>query len=214
MRNRVLVAAALISALAGCGVIGENSQAPDAGDGNEAAGKAGPRSSAAVPGPATARNGRQYVELAGGADIYGIELARLGVERAQHDGVRALAQAILDERRRSAGALAQAAAAADPAIAYAPALSAYQLETVEALRVAPPAAVDRAFLGRQLDDQEWLLTLLTAYAINGDVDSLRRQASEAADPVRENLSRTRDLIVEIPFEQPPAAPGTAPKADR
>jgi putative membrane protein len=214
MRNRALIGAALIAALAACGPLGQEGSVPEAGESNEAANAAAPSAPTAAPGPATAADGRHYVELAGAADTYMIEAGRLGVERARNAGVRALAQKMLDDHRRSAGALGRAAGAADPAIATVPSLTPYQVESLEALRAAPPAAFDRAFLGRQLEDQERLLTLLTAYAINGDVDSLRRQASEAAEPVRENLSRVRGLIVEIPFEEAPAKAGTRPNPAR
>ena len=190
----------LIGTLAACGGVGDQA-APSEVTGNEAAANAAmPTALAAAPDPATAADGNQFVELAGGADMYAIESARLAVEKTRHAGVRALAQSILDDRRRSAGALEQAAGAADPAIAYAPVISPHQLESLEALRAAPPADFDRAFLGQQLDAQERTLTLLTDYAINGDVPPLRRHASESADPVRRHLSRARDLIVEIPFE--------------
>jgi putative membrane protein len=172
---------------------------PDASESNASTNAAAPGPTSA-PGPATARDGPQFVELAAGADMFGIESARLAIEKARNAEVRALAEAMLDDHRRSAGALQRAAGAADPAIPYAPTLSPHQVEALEVLRAAPPAAIDRAFLGQQLDAQQRLLTLLTDYAITGDVDPLRRHASEAADPVRRNLSRARDLIVEIPFE--------------
>jgi putative membrane protein len=216
MRLRTLTTALLVAMLGGCGGAGDQAAPYEAGDeafGNVApANGAVPTGTGATPGPATARDGSQFVELAGGADMYAIESARLAVENARHAGVRALAQSILDDRSRSAGALEGAAGAADPPIAHAPAISPYQLEALEALRAAAPAEFDRTFLGQQLDAQERTLTLLTDYAINGDVSSLRRYASEFADPVRRHLSRARDLVVEIPFEN--AAPGTRPEPAR
>jgi putative membrane protein len=198
MRHRILFAAVLI-ALSGCDGAVEGGASPEVAEANGAANGVPPQV-AGGPGPATASNGSQFVELAAAAHMFEIESARLASERARHPGVRALAESIIAASRNSAGALETAAGAADPPLPYAPSLSAYQLNSIEALRNAPPAAFDRAFLGQQLDAQQRLLTLLTDYAITGDVAPLRRHASEVADPVRQNLSRTRDLVVEIPFE--------------
>lgn len=215
MHIRQMFAVALVAGLVACGAPGPDDAALEADAGNEASNAAANAlMPSAQPGPATARDGSHYVQLAGAAHAYMIEAATLAGERAQQEEVRTLAGQMLDQHRRAATALEQAASSAEPPVPHEPAMSPYHVEVLESLRGAAPESFDRVFLGRQLEDQERLLTLLTSYAINGDVDALRRQASEAAEPVRETLSRVRDLIVEIPFEEAPDNSGTAPEPAR
>lgn len=192
MRLKLLTLSALL-ALGACGGDDPRNAAIAEGNAVEAA-----AAEAAAPAPATAANGRQYVDLAGASDLYEIESARLAQEKAQRPEVRELAGAILADHRRSTAELARAARAAQPPLNAAPALDSEQQANMAALRSAAAGAFDQEYLRQQVRAHERALTLVTAYAAGGEVDSLRAHAASAAGPIQRHLARARELAAPQP----------------
>ena len=194
MKIRFLAASALF-ALAACGGADDNDGTVDsnvAAAGNEMENGALPGNEAAVAGE-TAANGQQYAEMAGAGDLYEIESSRLALEKAQRPEVRELAQMIITDHERSTRELTSAAQQAQPPITLAPKLNAEQQANMDALRGASGEAFDGVYLTQQLQAHEKALNLVTAYAQNGDVEALRGHASAVSGPIRQHLTRVREL---------------------
>lgn len=209
MRIQLLLTAAVALALAGCGGSSDfaNEVNPAAAEGNAAIGPAdAPDGTIPTPGAAqTARNGQEYVALAGASDLYEIEAARLAIEKATHDEVRTLAQAILADHQRSTTQLSAAAREADPVLTMPSEMNAQQQADVDALRAASGAAFGTLFLDQQVRAHEQALTLVTAYASEGDVEALRRHASTVAGPIQAHLSQARALVEQAAQPEPGAS---------
>jgi putative membrane protein len=199
--KRLLMTAAASLALAACGEANGNDNAGQAADmGNAVDNATAPESNATANEAApvlTASSGQQYVELAGGSDLYEIESARLALEKTQNADIRALAQMILTDHERSTRELTAAAGRAQPPIPVAPSMTAEQQANVQALRAAAAETFDREYLQQQIRAHEQALGLVTHYSANGDVEPLRGHASTVADPIRQHLNRARELVVTV-----------------
>lgn len=192
MRFGLITFSAAVLALAACGGSGGGDDEANVAtaDGNAVD---APAANSAVPAPATAADGRQYVELAGGSDLYEIESARLAQQRAASDDVKELAAMILADHQRSTEELVRAAGEAQPPIDVAPAMTAEQQSNLRALQAASGEAFDLEYLRQQVRAHEQALTLVTSYAAGGDVPSLRQHASNVAGPIQRHLARAREL---------------------
>jgi putative membrane protein len=193
MKIRLLVASAAL-AVSACGGGADEEGKVDANlvIGAEGGNVALPGNEAAAAGQ-TAVGGQQYVELAGGSDLYEIESARLALEKAQRSEVRELAQMILNDHERSTRELTSAARQAQPALTVSPQMNTEQQANIQALRSANGAAFDQAWLDQQVQAHEKALTLVTGYAQSGDVPSLRQHAGSVAGPIQQHLTRAREL---------------------
>jgi putative membrane protein len=213
MQFHALLIASAALAVTACNR-GAGGEAGDAGEANRAAAEANAIENLALPelnglAPAsapTAANGQQYVELAGAGDLYEIESARLAIAKATRGEVRTLAQAILADHQRSTTSLNAAARQAEPALTAASRMNAEQQADVDALRAASGAGFDVLYLEQQVRAHEQALTLVTSYASEGEVESLRRHASTVAGPIQTHLSRARALVEEAAAPQPETAP--------
>ncbi|WP_129790970.1 DUF4142 domain-containing protein [Sphingosinicella sp. CPCC 101087] len=199
--KRLLMTAAASFALAACGEAGGNDNMGQAVDtsnamGNEVAPGANAMANQAAPA-LTASSGQQYVELAGGSDLYEIESARLALEKTQNADIRSLAQMIITDHERSTQELTAAAGRAQPPIAASPTMTAEQQANLQALRSASAETFDREYLQQQIRAHEQALGLVTDYSVNGDVEPLRGHASTVADPIRQHLNRARELVVTV-----------------
>ncbi|HWT12656.1 MAG TPA: DUF4142 domain-containing protein [Allosphingosinicella sp.] len=200
MRFTWLTISAASLALAGCGGgADEPNLATAEGGAVENEGPAPVEGSGASPAaPPTAANGQQYVDLAGGSDLYEIESARLAQEKATRPEIRSLAQMILADHQRSTAELGRAAGQAQPPLTAAPRLNPEQQANVQALRTATGAAFDQEYLRQQVRAHEQALTLVTAYAAGGEVEPLRAHASSVAGPIQTHLARARELAAPPP----------------
>ena len=203
MRPQLVTLAAML-AIGACGGAGEDERNLATAEGNAVAPAAGPDGNpaapAGAPAPATAADGRQYVQLVGASDLYEIESARLAQQKAERPEVRELAGTILADHQSSTTQLMEAARSAQPAVeAPAPALDAEQQSNLRALQAAAPgAAFDLEYLRQQVRAHERALTLVTAYAAGGDVATLRAHAAQVAGPIQRHLARARDLAAPRP----------------
>lgn len=192
-----LVAACAALALAACS---DNGAAVQDEAGNEvgmATENAAESLNAVQPEALTATNGGEYAQMASASDLFEIESARLAAEKSQNAGVRELAAMIETDHQRSTSELESAARAAQPAIALSPALTPEQESDLQALRAAGADAFDRLYLDQQVLAHQKALTMVRAYAENGDVPSLRRHASTVSGPIERHLERAQALAAEI-----------------
>jgi putative membrane protein len=203
MQVRFLMAASAALALAACGGSGGSTEATDAAEAeaNAAGNLAAPDASAAARAGATAANGQQFVELAGGGDLFEIESAAIALEKTQNAAIRELAGMIRTDHERATRELRGAAGEAQPPINVAPRMTPEQQMNLDRLRNADAAAFDQEYLQQQIQAHEQALTLVTSYAATGDVPSLQRHASTVAGPIQQHLSRARELSE--PAAQPP-----------
>ena len=191
--NLLLVSAALaVTACSGGSNDAVDTEANPGAVGNEAETIALPGNEAAAAGE-TAANGQQYVELAGGSDLYEIESSRLALDKSQRPEVRELAQMLITDHERSTRELTTAAQQAQPALTVAPRLNSEQEANLTALRQASEANFDQTYLDQQVRAHEKALNLVTAFAQGGDVPSLRQHASTVSRPIQQHLTRAREL---------------------
>jgi putative membrane protein len=202
MRIHALLITSAALALAACGG-GAADEANQAGaEGNTIENLAAPPAGLAPGSAPTAANGQQYVELAGASDLYEIEAARMAIEKSTTAEIRQLAQMILADHQRSTTELNAAAREAEPALTVATQLNADQQAQVDALRAASGSAFDQLYIEQQVQAHEQALTLVTAYAAEGDVESLRRHASTVAGPIQTHLQRARELVENAAAPEP------------
>jgi putative membrane protein len=196
MRRILITASAL--ALAACGGEGSDPGNVATAEGSAVANGAAPGTTKQPATPATAANGQQYVALVSGSDLFEIEAARVAQQKSQRDDVRELAGMILADHQGSTADLGRAGAQAQPPLSVAPVLNAEQQANLQALRAADGEAFDRLWLRQQVRAHEQALTLVTAYAANGDVEPLRRHAATVAEPIQRHLTTARRLEVPAP----------------
>lgn len=206
MRLHTILAAGTALLLSACGGQGDEN-AQSAADANAIENLALPPDGLAPAGAApTASSGQEYVDLAGASDLFEIEAARLAIEKATRPEVRELAQTILADHQRSTTRLTAAARETVESLNMSPQLGPEQRAQIQALRAASGAAFDELYLEQQMQAHERALTLVTAYASEGQVDALRGHASTVAAPIQGHLSRIRELV-EVAAE-PPAPSGS------
>jgi putative membrane protein len=189
------LAASAAFALSACGgSTGDNAdgQGNLAASGNSADVVALPGNEAAAAGQ-TAPSAQQYVELAGGSDLFEIQSSRIALEKAQRSEVRELAQMLVTDHERSTRDLTSAAQQAQPRLGVAPQLTAEQQSNLAALRQATGANFDQVYLDQQVAAHQKALTLVTAFAQSGDVPSLRQHATTVSGPIQQHLERARQL---------------------
>ena len=205
MRLHTILAAGTVLLLSACGgQADENAQS--SADANAIENLAAPPDGLAPAAAApTASSGQEYVDLAGATDLFEIEAARLAIEKTTRPEVRELAQTILADHQRSTTQLTAAVRETGEPLNMNPQLSAEQQARIQALRAASGAAFDDLYLEQQMQAHERALTLVTAYASEGQVDALRGHASAVAAPIQGHLSRIRELVEAA--AEPPAPPG-------
>jgi putative membrane protein len=152
--------------------------------------------------------GMDYVGQIAGSDMFEIASARLAQQKTQSADVKALADMLIADHQKSTAFLKTAASEAQPPITVVSALNPDQQASLNALRSLHGAAFDRIFAQQQIDAQNKTLTLLLAYAENGDIASLKRHAEAAGSSVKKGLERAQLLKDRLAAnsELTPAAP--------
>lgn len=185
MKHSLLLVASLAAvSVAGCKK--EDAPAPDA-----AVTTASSESSAA---PEAAANPDQaFASDAAASDAFEIQSSQLAAEKASSSKVKKFAAQMIEAHTSSTAKLKAAAAAATPAIAPVPQMTAAQQQTLETLRTKSGAEFDTAYIQAQADAHQMTLDRLRAYSASGAVPSLKTFATELVPIVTAHLNMAKGL---------------------
>jgi putative membrane protein len=167
-----------------------------AGSGTAAVGR--PSGAPGQPGAGTLRTGdpsdesvRQVIAAIHQGEV---DAAQVASGKAQNPQVRAYAQAMLQVHGGPArGAPAPGAGAASGASDLLVPLQEYNTKTLAALRAAPPASFDRAYVGSQVASHAGALQTLTRLETAASNDALTDQIRALKGEVQRHLDDARKL---------------------
>lgn len=177
-----LVSTALL-ALAACGQ--KHDPAPEVVANNNAI--------APVPAPVAASAGQIFANKAAASDKFEIEASKLAEINGASTAVKKFAQAMIKGHTESTVKLNAAAGEASPVILLDPTLSPVQQQTLESLKGKTGADFDSAYAAAQVQAHEEALGLLRAYAMDGDVPSLKSFAAGLVPIVTGHLNMAKEL---------------------
>lgn len=191
--RQFMLAGAAVLALAACGdgeeVLQNNLVAGEPVT-NEAA--------ALVP---VAANPIEYANLVAAADQYEMQAAEMAIDNAENAEVRALAETIRDDHRRSTELLQQMASQSDPPITPDPTLLPQQERDLEALRGASGAEFDRLWLLQQIAAHEKSFAMVRDYAENAQDGAMQQHARQIVEPLGAHLAHARQLAEQMKAQQ-------------
>ena len=182
MTKRIVLAAGLLVALAGCG--SQTDEAPAAGE--------TPDIAMQTQAPAVADEPQVFVEKMSASDMFEIQAGELAQEMGTSQKVKDFGAMMVTDHTASSTELTAAAEAAEPAITPAPKLTADQQAKLDALRAAGDG-FDALYAQQQVAAHELALSTLQAQAATGSAASLREFAAATAPVVEQHLGTARTL---------------------
>jgi len=132
--------------------------------------------------PNPAANMADFAQKAYQANIYEISAAKIALQRAQQDGIRALARDILRDHEKAQTELVDAAQEQGQVLSKT--LDIEQEKRLEALRAASKGEFDTVYLSDQIRAHQIAMQLLSAYAENGHPGPLKVYAQATFPTVR------------------------------
>lgn len=156
---------------------------------------------AGAPGAAGAQSGQDltpegrgaYVAVAGATDLYAVRSAELALDRARRPEVRALAEAMLAEHRRSSEALAQIARAVGLDDQLPPAMMPMHWSMLRRLERASGSRFDSLYVDQQVEIHEIAVELHRNFAAHGHGPQLKAHAEAALPAAMRHLEQARRL---------------------
>ena len=184
MTKRIVLAAGLLVALAGCG--SQTDEAPAAGETPDIA------MQTPTQAPAVADEPQVFVEKMSASDMFEIQAGELAQEMGTSQKVKDFGAMMVSDHTASSAKLTTAAGTAEPAITPAPKLTADQQAKLDALRAAGDG-FDALYAQQQVAAHELALSTLQAQAESGSAASLREFAAATAPVVEQHLGTARTL---------------------
>ena len=185
MTRAILFPAIAALALAGCG--GANDSAGDTAAANESNSMAEDAANAGESSASIAS--ADFAGAVAASDMYEIQSGQIAAEKATSPELKSMGQMLVADHQKSTSDLKTAAAEARPAVAVMPALTPEQTQMLDALRSAAADQFDQTFLDQQKQAHRKTLDLLQRYSTEGDVESLKAFAGNAAPIVRKHLEK-------------------------
>lgn len=177
LRTTLLIAVASISLLAACkqtsGVAGQDELAN--GTATVAKHYEGPKPEG-VSSPNDAVPTTFYIPQAGISDMYEIQAAELAIVRGKSPEVKAFAQMMINDHKKSSAALRQFVADNPTNIAIPKNLDARRSAMISNLRSAGDQEFDAQYIGQQAAAHQEALNLHKSYASRGDYPALKKLA--------------------------------------
>lgn len=137
--------------------------------------------------PAAPTDAASYVAKAGAGDLWEIESSKALIATSARDDVKAFARMMVDHHGKSTAKVKAAATAASIEVPT-PALDSSQQAMLDEIKKADAASVDAVYLRHQKTAHEAALALHSAYATNGDTDSLKKAAGEIVPVVETHIA--------------------------
>ena len=185
---KILISAAPLLALAGCGSPAAETANP--GQNLNATAEATP--SIAIEGNAagqtSAMPAKQFAETAAASDAYELASSKLALEKAQDTGLKAFAQQMMRDHTESTADLKVAAGSIVPDAT----LTAKHRSDITLLESASGSGF-AAYKSQQIAAHEQALALLQAYATSGDQPELTAFAAKTAPVVAGHLKMLTEM---------------------
>lgn len=186
----MIVPAAALLALAGCGRSGE---APRDNVSANVATDIAATNDTAPAAAADASGAQSFANVAAASDAFEIETSRLALTNGASAAVKAYARKMIDAHTASTAKLKTAAASATPAVTPNPALNAEQQQKLDQLKTLNGAAFDRAYASEQAAAHQQTLDALRAYSATGEAAPLKAFATELVPIVTAHLNMAKGL---------------------
>lgn len=188
---------AFVFAMAGCGhKANEQMAAADNGvtnvseeTGNAIANAADTVKEAVTPTP----TGQEFADKAAKSDAFEIAAAKLAREKSSSADIKSFAAMMIEDHSASTAKIKKAAKEATPAITPDPVLTEELQGKLADLRKLTGADFDKEYASQQIDAHQTALSLMTLYADNGDVASLKVAAADIKPKVQAHLDRIKAI---------------------
>ena len=142
--------------------------------------------------------GPEFVDRAGGSNLFEIAEAKLALTRSSRADVKAFASAMIEAHTKSNAAL-QAAVDASGQTTELPTVLPDELQTrYAALALTAAGGFDKAYVADQIAAHQDALEGLRIYARRGDTPALKKFAADAAAVVEDHLTRAKALQASLP----------------
>ncbi len=158
---------------------------------NAAAASATPGATAAAAPQTT--SAADFVAKAAATDAYEIAAAKLVLGHNPSDAIKRFAQMMVHDHTDSTAKLKAAIAKSGQSLALPQALPPDLQANLDALKGAAAGQLDGLYVGQMVDTHRQAETVMTAYAANGDVASLKSFAAAVAPIVRRHLEAAQAL---------------------
>ncbi|MFA9201647.1 MAG: DUF4142 domain-containing protein [Cypionkella sp.] len=194
MKYLLLAAApAAALALAACSPAADDNDAAPAAE--STAGQAADDTAAMAPAEGTdgeaAASAQGFVDQASASDMFEIESGKLAQSMGKSEEVKQFGAMMVQDHTKSSAELKAAAGKAE-GVKLAPKLTAKQQSDLDALKKAGEN-FDATYKTQQVAAHTATLELLTGFAANGDVQSLKDFAKKTAPVVEKHLAEARRL---------------------
>jgi putative membrane protein len=120
------------------------------------------------------------------SDMYEITAGKLALEKAEMGATREFAQMMVDDHTKSSQALKDAAGSGNQTFNMPASLDTQRQAQLDILERLDGADFDREYLSQQMAAHREALTLLKAYAGNGDVAELRQFAQRTIPTIQKH----------------------------
>jgi putative membrane protein len=148
---------------------------------------------ATIPTPANEAAAPDFATKAAISDMFEIEASKVALDRSNNKEVKAFAQMMIDAHTQSTADLKAAIAASGQAITLPAALPQDKLDAIDDLKKADAKDFDKKFMDAQVDGHQAALDLMTRYAQDGTVQSIKDFATKTGPVVQTHYDKAKAL---------------------
>ena len=134
-----------------------------------------------------------FVNAAASTDMFEIQAAKIAEKRSKNADVKAFAAMMIHDHTQSTAALKAAIKASGQALTLPTDLPGDKKAKLDELTAAPPADFDKAYIDSQISAHQDALTVMQAYAANGNTPALKDFAGKIAPVVQMHLSKASSI---------------------
>ncbi|HEY3887733.1 MAG TPA: DUF4142 domain-containing protein [Caulobacteraceae bacterium] len=134
-----------------------------------------------------------FVNAAASTDMFEIQAAKLAEKRSKNADVKAFAAMMIHDHTQSTAALKAAIKASGAAVTLPADLPSDMKAKLDALTSAAPADFDKAYMLSQIMVHQDALTVMKAYAANGDTPQIKDFATKTAVVVQTHLDKASNV---------------------
>jgi len=201
--KRYLLLAGAVALLAGCHKANNATDAApssaavpsDAATAETAAPSSTPEANPAAtsPTPANAAAAPDFVQKAAASDMFEIQSSKLALKRSSNPDVKDFARMMIRDHTQSTAALKAAIAASGQDFPLPATLPDDKSSALKDLSNARAADFDKMFMNDQVAGHEAALDLMSHYASDGDVPTLKAFAAKVGPIVQHHLDRAEAI---------------------